>query len=162
MKAINHKYIRILLILSSCIFMVLQPAMAAFGQQDASPMQQNQMDLRKAVVRTMLSLGIVIILLFGFIWGVKWLQTKARTTYQTTRALKVMESLPLGPKKSIHLVKAADRVFVLGAADGQISMLLELKKDEIAKLQENNTKKARSFSKALAAQLSNLSGAKTV
>lgn len=46
------------------------------------------------------------------------------------RAVRLLESCPLGPRKSVCLVRVRDREFVLGVTQQQISLLGELPSPE--------------------------------
>ena len=53
---------------------------------------------------------------------------------------RVLENLPLGPNRSVCVVKIAGRVFLLGVTENNITLLSEITDDEeIETLQENAT-----------------------
>jgi flagellar protein FliO/FliZ len=52
---------------------------------------------------------------------------------------KILENLPLGPNRSVCIVEIAGRVFLLGVAEGGISLLAEITDDNtVENLRERN------------------------
>jgi flagellar biosynthetic protein FliO len=40
--------------------------------------------------------------------------------------IRVIETMPLGPKRSLHIVEVGEKVFLVGSSDGGITLLSEL------------------------------------
>ncbi|NIA29551.1 MAG: flagellar biosynthetic protein FliO [Actinobacteria bacterium] len=127
---------------------------------DAQEQMPSQFSFSHAVVRTIAALIFVIVLLFAFVYGVKWLQNKTNLARNAFQIMSVVSSLSLGPKKGVYLIKVVNRLLVVGLTDGNISLLAELDKDEAQIVNQNSTKNPKPFASALAAQLSNFGGSK--
>lgn len=50
--------------------------------------------------------------------------------------VKILERLPLDQRRSILVLKVQDRVFLIGSADGQINVLMELDAEKVEALKE--------------------------
>ncbi len=129
------------------------------NQADSEQMP-SQLNFAKAIVRTILALVFVIILLFLFVYGVKWLQNKTSQARNAFQTMSVVSSLSLGPKRGVYLIKVVNRLLVVGMAEGNISLLAELDKDEAQLINQKVGKNQKPFASALAAQLSNFGGSK--
>ncbi len=76
----------------------------------------------------LLQLVISLALVCGLAWVVikfglaRWLRQKARPD----ASLEVLETLPLGGRRAVYLVRALDRVLVVGASDNGLSTLCDL------------------------------------
>lgn len=54
-----------------------------------------------------------------------------------TKTMKVIESMPLGVDKSLHIVKVGAQFFLIGSASKNMFMISELEKDKLFQNQEN-------------------------
>ena len=111
-----------------------------------------QIKLGSAILRTAVSFTVVLILLILAVYGIRWLQQRTRAG-MSSQPLGIMGTLSLGPKKSIHLVRVMDRIILIGAADGSLSLLSELSKEETDSLLKSNAKATTNFSSVLSNQL---------
>lgn len=74
-----------------------------------------------------LKLGVVLLLIYGFMYFLKrWQGSKQG---QQKKFLSVVETTYLNPRQSIHLVKAGDKLLLLGSTDQSVNCLAELKND---------------------------------
>jgi flagellar biogenesis protein FliO len=81
---------------------------------------KNDVDL---ISRTLVSVVIVLVL------GVAaWIVTRKvlPRTFQQGRRMNVAETVHLGPKKTVHLLKVGKQEFLVGAAGDNVTMLTEL------------------------------------
>src|SRR4051812_30074013 len=62
--------------------------------------------------------------------GLRWLAR--RTGGQTMGPLRVVSRCPLEPRRSVYIVEAAGRFFLVGAGDGPLAMLAELDPGSLA------------------------------
>lgn len=112
----------------------------------------NEMNFTALFFKTIFSLILVILLLVAFVYGLKWLQKRMQGGYYPQQNMTVIESLALGPKKQLHLVKLLDRVLLISSSEEQINFLLELDKEETQHMAEQK-KQSKTFSKTLSEQL---------
>lgn len=64
----------------------------------------------------------------------RWIAQRGYGANGAARNLRVLERVALDPRKSVFLVEAGSRVFLLGASDQSVSTLAELSRDELAAL----------------------------
>ena len=79
----------------------------------------------------LLSLARVLLALLGvsaLAWvALNWLARRGLGVPRPGARLRVLERLPLSPRRQLYLVQADSRVFLLGAADGAaLSLIAEL------------------------------------
>lgn len=134
-----------------------QPSMQ---EQQDTPEMPSQLNFAKAIVRTVAALAFVIVLIFVFVFAIKWLQNKTSQARNAFQTMSVVSSLSLGPKKGVYLIRVVNRLLVVGLAEGSISLLTELNKDEAQLIDQKIGKNQKPFASALAAQLSNFGGSK--
>ena len=72
------------------------------------------------LLRTIVGLAIVIGVIYGITWILKAVK-KAREAQASGTALESLATLPLGPNRSLHLVRAGDVVVLLGVGEGGVS-----------------------------------------
>jgi flagellar biogenesis protein FliO len=70
-----------------------------------------------------------LLILFVAVWGIRWMAGKMGRI--GGRHLKLMESLYLGPNRGVHLVRVANRVFLIGLADRYMELLAEINDPEV-------------------------------
>jgi flagellar protein FliO/FliZ len=71
-------------------------------------------------VRTIVGLAIVIGVIYGLYWVLK--QVKAsREERASGQGLGTLATLPLGPNRSLHLVRAGGEVVLLGVGEGGVT-----------------------------------------
>lgn len=80
------------------------------------------------LVRTIVGLVIVIGVIYGVTWVLK--QLKAREEDATGTGLENQATLPLGPGRSVHLVRAGNEYLLLGVAEGSVQTLRSYTEDE--------------------------------
>ncbi len=119
------------------------------------------LDYGAAMLRTVVSLVIVILLLIALFLGIRWLQRKSFPGRGATEVLGIVGALSLGPKRNVTLVRIADRVLVVGSSEAGLSLLAELKGEEAATVLAAKGKLGGSFASTLTSQLSQLGRAKS-
>lgn len=70
-----------------------------------------------------------LVVLFLVVLGIKWMAGK--TGRIGGRHLKLMESLYLGPNRGVHMIRVANRVFLIGMADRYMELLAEITDPEV-------------------------------
>lgn len=51
--------------------------------------------------------------------------------------MKLVDSLPLGPQRGLHLVQVGERLFLIGASEREISLLAEMERTSPVRLAES-------------------------
>jgi flagellar protein FliO/FliZ len=75
-----------------------------------------------SLVRTIVGLAIVIGVIYGLYWVLK--QVKAsREERASGQGLAPIATLPLGPNRSLHLVRAGGEVVLLGVGEGGVTTI---------------------------------------
>lgn len=78
------------------------------------------------------ALVVVILAIYGAVWGLRRLNGGRRRGRDGQRLLEVVETAYLAPKKTVALVRVADKAIVVGVTEGQMSVLTELDSDQTA------------------------------
>lgn len=104
------------------------PALAADGERtplnlpSASPVRaaQSATPGGGGLVRTIVGLAVVLGVIYGLHWVLK--QVKAsKETSASGRGLAPIATLPLGPSRALHLVRAGGEVVLLGVGEGGVT-----------------------------------------
>ncbi len=97
--------------------------------QTAAPAYKPMVDTAGAtssIFRMIMALVVVIICIYGGIWVLKKMTTRRHSGGRKAYMLEVLETAYIDPKKSLSLVRVADRSVLIGVTDNQISVLTEL------------------------------------
>jgi flagellar protein FliO/FliZ len=114
---------------SGCLLLT-SPALAADGESTPLNLKGGapKVDASEAagssagsgLVRTIVGLAIVIAVIYGLYWVLK--QVKAsREERASGSGLDTLATLPLGPNRSLHLVRAGGEVVLLGVGEGGVT-----------------------------------------
>jgi flagellar protein FliO/FliZ len=87
-----------------------------------------------AIVKMTAALAIVLVAIYAAMYGLNRVMKKRRVAGGRGGALDVIESVYVGPKKTISLVRVGDRSVLVGVTDNSVSMLTELGDEETSKL----------------------------
>jgi flagellar protein FliO/FliZ len=68
------------------------------------------------LVRTIVGLAVVIGVIYGLTWVLRQIKASREATAEGA-GLETMATLPLGPNRSLHLVRTGDEVVLVGAAE---------------------------------------------
>jgi flagellar protein FliO/FliZ len=111
------------------------PALAA-GTGESTPLNLPSVDQSQAasggggsLVRTFVGLAIVLAVIYGLYWVLK--QVKAsRETAASGQGLESVATIPLGPNRSLHLVRAGRELVLLGVAEQSVVPIRAYREDE--------------------------------
>jgi flagellar protein FliO/FliZ len=113
---------------SGCLLLT-SPALAADGESTPLNLsKQPKIDASQAagpsagggLVRTIVGLAIVIGVIYGLYWVLK--QVKAsREERASGQGLGTLATLPLGPNRALHLVRAGGEIVLLGVGEGGVT-----------------------------------------
>jgi flagellar protein FliO/FliZ len=116
------------------------PALAASGvRQDRTPLDLSQADPAKqaattgdgggGIARMIVGLAVVIGVIYGLSWVLK--QVRAAKEGQATGAgMAAVSSLPLGPNRSVHLVRVGTELVLLGVGEKGVTPIRTYGEDE--------------------------------
>ncbi|PWB68686.1 flagellar biosynthetic protein FliO [candidate division GN15 bacterium] len=79
-----------------------------------------------SLIKMLVALAVVIVCIYVGIFLLKKLMAKRHTGHGGNSLLEVIETAYIDPKKSLSLVRVADKSVLIGVTDNQISMLTEL------------------------------------
>jgi flagellar protein FliO/FliZ len=104
------------------LLLAAPPTLAA-DRGEATPLNLPPVDQQAAsggsgggLVRTFVGLAIVLAVIYGLHWVLK--QVKAsRETATAGHGLQSLASVPLGPSRSMHLVRAGQEIVLVGVAE---------------------------------------------
>ncbi len=116
---------------------LLAPAAALAQRSEDTPLDLPTDDARQveaasgggSLVRTVVGLAVVVAVIYGLHWVLK--QVKAgREERAVGGALSSAASVPLGPNRSLHLVRAGSELVLVGVAEGGITPIRSYSEDE--------------------------------
>ena len=87
-----------------------------------------------SLVRMLSALIIVIFAIYVGLYVLRRLMNRRFAGVGAPNALEVIQSAPVGPKKSVTLVRIGDRSVLLGITDEHISPLTELTEEETGRI----------------------------
>jgi flagellar protein FliO/FliZ len=95
----------------------------------AEPAQQTAAGGGGGIVRMIVGLAIVIAVIYGLSWVLKQVRA-AREGQASGSGLSAVSSLPLGPNRSLHLVRVGHDLVLLGAAEKEITPIRTYREHE--------------------------------
>src|SRR3954464_11380300 len=124
--------------LAACTGMLLvaSPAHAA-SPSESTPLNLPAVDQSQAasgaggggLVRTFVGLAVVLAVIYGLYWVLK--QVKAgRESAASGQGLESVATLPLGPNRALHLVRAGRELVLLGVAEQTVVPIRAYREDE--------------------------------
>src|SRR3712207_2494076 len=72
-----------------------------------------------SLVRTIVGLAIVIGVIYGLYWVLRQVKS-SREASATGHGLATVATLPLGPNRSLHMVRAGREIVLVGAGENEI------------------------------------------
>ena len=84
-----------------------------------------------SIVRMLAALAIVLACIYGSVFLIKRFGPNRAGRSGGKRMLEMMDSISVGPKKMIAIVRVGERAVVVGITDNQMTSLTELDKDEL-------------------------------
>jgi flagellar biosynthetic protein FliO len=91
-----------------------------------------------------MSLGLVCLVAY---WVLRWLGR--RGVGRSSASLRVIGHCYLEPRRSVYLVEAAGRCFLLGVGDGPVSLIAEVDRTAIAEEPADGERSGRGFAEIL-------------
>jgi flagellar biosynthetic protein FliO len=88
-----------------------------------------ELDFGMMIVRMLIFLGIVLILIYFVLK--KGLPLLVNPSAYGARAVKILERIPVDQKRNLLVVEVQEKVYLLGSAEGQVNVLMELDAEKI-------------------------------
>jgi flagellar protein FliO/FliZ len=124
--------------LAACAGMLLAaPSALAASSTESTPLNLPSVDQSHAAtssggggfVRTFVGLAIVLAVIYGLYWVLK--QVKAsKETAASGSGLESVATIPLGPNRALHLVRAGRELVLLGVAEQTVVPIRAYREDE--------------------------------
>lgn len=92
-----------------------------------------------SIFKMLSALVVVLFALYGSVYLLKKGMGKKFASGKNGCALEVLESTFVAPRKTVSLLRVADRAVLIGITDQQISVLTELSVEQTAELQKTQT-----------------------
>jgi flagellar protein FliO/FliZ len=116
-------------------------ATAHTGRSEKTPLDLSKVDTTHAgtsgggggLVRTFVGLAVVIGVIYGLYWILKQVKS-GREERASGHGLTTIATLPLGPNRALHMVRAGREVVLLGVAEQRITPVRSYSEDEARSL----------------------------
>ncbi len=103
--------------------------------------------MNEELIKAIISLVVVLGLLLLVMWWIK--RMNSGLTGFGGKHIKVLDRLPLGPDKSLILVKIAGKTMLIGASAHHVEKICDVELDEETVLPEGNPSFMESFARVL-------------
>lgn len=131
---------------AACCLLLLLPATALGANGEGTPLGLDQAAAPAArtaqaapggggggLVRTIVGLAVVLGVIYGLHWVLK--QVKAsKDERQSGAGLGTLATLPLGPNRSLHLIRAGAELVLVGAGEHGVTPIRTYSEDEARRL----------------------------
>lgn len=81
-------------------------------------------------------LGLVAAVLAGAVFALRWWGRRIAAPSSQSGLLRVLDTLSIGGGRTLHLLEAGGRVYLVGATTQHISLIGELEREHVAQLLE--------------------------
>ena len=88
----------------------------------------------------MLNSLLALLFVFALLAGCLWLLRQWSSNQRQGRNLAVVETLAVGPNRTLSLVRVGPRLFLLAATNERMSLISELNPDELTECPAGETK----------------------
>lgn len=82
------------------------------------------------LARTFIGLAVVVAVIYGLTWVLRQMKKSSSTTDATGTGLSTEATLPLGPNRSVHLIRAGRELVLVGSAEHGIVPIRTYTEDE--------------------------------
>src|SRR4051794_2123977 len=118
------------------LLLAAPPALAA-DRGEATPLNLPPVDQHAAasggsgggLVRTFVGLAIVLAVIYGLYWVLKQVKASREST-ASGQGLESVATIPLGPNRALHLVRAGRELVLLGVAEQTVVPIRAYREDE--------------------------------
>lgn len=99
------------------------------------------------ILRMLIFLSLVIALIYFLLRKV--LPSLMRMTAFKNQTIRILERVPLDQRRSMLVVEIQEKVYLVGSAEGQINILMELDREKLPAKPEIGQKASRGFDEIL-------------
>jgi flagellar protein FliO/FliZ len=99
------------------------------------------------ILRMLIFLALVIALIYFLLRKV--LPSLMRMTTFKNQTIRILERVPLDQRRSMLVVEIQDKVYLVGCAEGQINILMELDREKLPAKPAFGQKSSRGFDEIL-------------
>jgi flagellar protein FliO/FliZ len=123
---------------AACLGMLLTaPSALAASSSESTPLNLPSVDQSHAaagsggggLVRTFVGLAIVLAVIYGLYWVLKQVKAGKEST-ASGQGLESVATIPLGPNRALHLVRAGRELVLLGVAEQTVVPIRAYREDE--------------------------------
>lgn len=82
------------------------------------------------MARTFIGLAVVVAVIYGLTWVLRQMKKSSSTTDASGTGLSTEATLPLGPNRSVHLIRAGRELVLVGSAEHGIVPIRTYTEDE--------------------------------
>lgn len=107
------------------MFLIFLQARGAWAEEPGLPEVSGGIGLAPLVIRVILSLILVVVLIYGFVFVLVRMMDRRRSRGGEA-LIRMLGSIFLGPKKGVYLLHVLNRVLVVGVTDANIVLLSEI------------------------------------
>lgn len=93
-----------------------------------------------SILKLLSAMVLVVAAIYGALFILKKMMGKKYTGNGSGRVLEVLETTYLGPKKTVSLIRVADKSVLIGSTEDNISVLTELDEDNTSKILDSLVK----------------------
>jgi flagellar protein FliO/FliZ len=123
--------------LAACAGMLLAaPSALAASSSESTPLNLPSTDQSHVassggggLVRTFVGLAIVLAVIYGLYWVLKQVKASREST-ASGQGLESVATIPLGPNRALHLVRAGRELVLLGVAEQTVVPIRAYREDE--------------------------------
>ncbi|MCP4633556.1 MAG: flagellar biosynthetic protein FliO [candidate division Zixibacteria bacterium] len=88
----------------------------------------------EVIIRLVISVIIITVLVYFSIWGLKKLSSYKPGQRKLSGNIEILDNSYIGPKKSLHIVKAGKKHILIGSCENSLSLLCELNPEDFETL----------------------------
>ncbi len=123
----QSRWVQSVVIVGLCVLLIVGIWLSTFTYSKDTA--TGMVDSTGWMVGAFLKLLLVVVLIIGLaIVAKRWINQPGQSS---SRQMKVVESLMLNPKRSLHIIKVGGQLLLIGATDQNISLISELDTAEI-------------------------------
>lgn len=98
-------------------------------------------------LRMFIFLGLVLVLIYLVLR--KFLPMLMQPGSMHNRAIKILERVPIDQKRSLLIVEIQEKAYLLGSAEGQVNVLMELDREKLSVKPAADPQKPQGFESIL-------------
>lgn len=117
----------------------------------------NEISFVKALVKGLGALFIILALIYGFVWILRFFMNKKSFGNPTSDQIRVLSTTYIAPKKSVALLQVYEKAILIGVSEDSMTTLTELDEEgewkQLIRVERPNSEGESSFSQKLSKAL---------